>query len=159
MRTIYYKKILTYSFVFSLLISCAQPNRYIISDDRVIEYREPLDPIGNLAVKFTNNGGTPPSYKQIFISWLAEHKNLENNLGKSDLEVVNAHRNLQRMLGNMQTFLKEQQQQKIQAYQRLYDTLLSAVRKRTSLRVLTTRYRSLRNKITKEFSPESLSNN
>lgn len=137
-----------------LLVSCTDKDRYIINDSRVVKYRSPIDPVGHLAGNFTENP-TAPSYRQFFLSWLAEHRNLENNLGKSILATVDSHRSIQNTLSNMQIFLEENKKQKLQAYQKLYDTLLVAVRRNTSLRILSTRYRSLGRSINKEFSPGS----
>ena len=117
-----------------------------------MKYRSPIDPVGNLAGNFTKNP-TAPSYRQFFLSWFAEHRNLENNLGRGVLVAVDAHRNIQNSLSNMQTFLDENKKQKLQAYQKLYDTLLLALRRNTSLRILTTRYRALGRSINEEFSP------
>ncbi|WP_372370864.1 hypothetical protein [Candidatus Uabimicrobium sp. HlEnr_7] len=155
---IYYRKIVISSLVCILpifILSCNQADRYVISESRVIEYRAPIDPIS----RFTNNfkGETAqPSYKRFFLSWLAEHKNLEINLGKSTLEAIDSHHNIQNNLSNMQIFLNEEDQQKLQAYKNLYDTLLVALRRKTSLRVLTTRYRILGRNIKKEFSPNTV---
>ncbi|BBM81784.1 hypothetical protein [Candidatus Uabimicrobium amorphum] len=153
MKITYYKKILICNFALCLLlISCANKDRYVISDSRVVKYRSPIDPVGHLAGNFAKNP-TAPSYRQFFLSWFAEHRNLENSLGKSVLAVVDAHHNIQNALSNMHTFLDENKKQKLQAYQKLYDTLLLALRRNTSLRILTTRYRALGKSINEEFSP------
>ena len=137
-----------------LFASCADKDRYVISDSRVVNYRSPIDPVGNLANNFTERP-TEPSYRQFFLSWLAEHKNLENTLGKSILATVDSHRSIQNTLSNMQIFLEESKKQKLQAYQKLYDTLLLALRRNTSSRILATRYRALGRSIHKEFAPGS----
>lgn len=135
--------------------SCTSSDRYVLNDTEVVEYRSPIDPVGRITKKFSSQENFP-SYKQIFVAWLSEHKHLESSLGRGTLQVVDAHRSIQNSLQSMSLFLEQEDRQKLQAYQNLYDTLLSAVRKKKSLRVLIRRYRILKQSIKQQFSPEAV---